>query len=80
MSIIKANKLHKDIKIKSCPFCGESDDIVLEEYCSQGYSPDEAYVQKVLPEKMKYNLEYIRNFGIISDFKVMIDTVIKVIK
>lgn len=32
MNIIKANKLHKDIKIKSCPFCGESDDIVLEEY------------------------------------------------
>ncbi|HEM5490831.1 TPA: sugar transferase [Streptococcus suis] len=58
----------------------KDEDIVLEEYCSQGYSPDEAYVQKVLPEKMKYNLEYIRNFGIISDFKVMIDTVLKVIK
>lgn len=58
----------------------KDEDAVLEEYCTQGYSPDEAYVQKVLPEKMKYNLEYIRNFGIISDFKVMIDTVIKVIK
>ncbi|HEM4058365.1 TPA: sugar transferase [Streptococcus suis] len=58
----------------------KDEDIVLEKYCSQGYSPDEAYVQKVLPEKMKYNLEYIRNFGIISDFKVMIDTVLKVIK
>ncbi|MFM0779364.1 sugar transferase [Streptococcus suis] len=58
----------------------KDEDAVLEEYCSQGYSPDEAYVQKVLPEKMKYNLEYIRNFGIVSDFKVMIDTVIKVIK
>ena len=32
MNIIKANKLHKDIKVKSCPFCGESEDIVLEEY------------------------------------------------
>ncbi|MFI3087230.1 sugar transferase [Streptococcus sp. 2022WUSS037] len=58
----------------------KDEDAVLEEYCSQGYSPDEAYVQKVLPEKMKYNLEYIRNFGIVSDFKVMIDTVINVIK
>ncbi|NQN49041.1 sugar transferase [Streptococcus suis] len=58
----------------------KDEDAVLEEYCTQGYSPDEAYLQKVLPEKMKYNLEYIRNFGIISDFKVMIDTVIKVIK
>ncbi|MFI3068309.1 sugar transferase [Streptococcus suis] len=58
----------------------KDEDAVLEEYCSQGYSPDEAYVQKVLPEKMKYNLEYIKNFGIVSDFKVMIDTVINVIK
>ena len=32
MSIIKANKLYKGIKVKSCPFCGESDDIVLEVY------------------------------------------------
>ncbi|HFI2462119.1 TPA: sugar transferase [Streptococcus suis] len=58
----------------------KDEDNVLEKYCLQGYSPDEAYVQKVLPEKMKYNLEYIRNFGIISDFKVMIDTVVEVIK
>ena len=24
--------LHKDIKVKPCPFCGESENIVLEEY------------------------------------------------
>ena len=23
MPVIKANKLHKDIKVKPCPFCGE---------------------------------------------------------
>ena len=32
MNIIKANTLHKDIKVKPCPFCGESENIVLEEY------------------------------------------------
>ena len=32
MNIIKANKLYKDIEVKSCPFCGESENIVLEEY------------------------------------------------
>ena len=31
MNVIKANKLHKDIKVKHCPFCGESENIVLEE-------------------------------------------------
>lgn len=32
MNVIKANKLHKDIKVKSCLFCGESEEIILEEY------------------------------------------------
>ena len=32
INIIKANKLYKDIEVKSCPFCGESENIVLEEY------------------------------------------------
>lgn len=32
MNIIKANKLYKDIEVKSCPFCGESENIVLGEY------------------------------------------------
>ena len=32
MNIIKANKLYKDIEVKSCPFCGKSENIVLEEY------------------------------------------------
>lgn len=32
MRLIKANKLYKGVKIKRCPFCGESEKIVLEEY------------------------------------------------
>ena len=32
MNIIKANKLSKDVEVKSCPFCGETEEIVLEEY------------------------------------------------
>ncbi|MDG3132078.1 sugar transferase [Streptococcus suis] len=53
---------------------------VLEEYCSIGYAPDEAYIKKVLPEKMKYNLEYIKNFGLLYDLKIMVNTVMKVMK
>lgn len=30
--LIKANKLYKGVKIKQCPFCGESEEIYLEEY------------------------------------------------
>ena len=39
---------------------------------------DDAYVQKVLPEKMAYNLEYIKEFGFFKDIKIMIKTVIEV--
>lgn len=43
-------------------------------------SVDEAYIKKVLPQKMKYNLKYIENFSIINDFKICINTVIGVLK
>lgn len=38
-------------------------------------SPDDVYVKRILPEKMKYNLEYLRNFGFFYDIRVMIRTV-----
>ena len=40
---------------------------------------DEVYVNEVLPEKMKYNLESIRKFGFFNDLKTMIKTVFAVI-
>ena len=43
-------------------------------------NPDETYVKDILPNKMKYNLEYIEKFGFWYDIKVMIKTVIAVIK
>lgn len=53
---------------------------ILEQYCSAGMTPDEAYIQKVLPDKMKYNLDYIDNFTILSDIQTMAQTVFKIIK
>ena len=41
---------------------------------------DEAYIKEVLPEKMKYNLEYIEKFSFLNDIKICIDTVIGVLK
>ena len=38
-------------------------------------SPDDVYVKQILPEKMKYNLEYLTNFGFFYDIRVMIRTV-----
>lgn len=36
---------------------------------------DKVYVEKILPEKMKYNLQYTENFGFRSDLKLMLKTV-----
>lgn len=36
---------------------------------------DKVYIEKILPEKMKYNLQYTENFGFRSDFKLMFKTV-----
>ena len=43
-------------------------------------NPDETYVNEILPQKMKYNLEYTKNFGFFYDIKIMLKTVIAVIK
>lgn len=40
---------------------------------------DKVYVEKVLPEKMKYNLESIRKFSFLQDIKIMIKTVFAVV-
>lgn len=39
---------------------------------------DKVYVEKVLPEKMKYNLENIRKFGLRRDIQIMIMTLLAV--
>ena len=41
---------------------------------------DKVYVEKVLPEKMKYNLESIKKFSCIREFGTMIKTVLAVVR
>ena len=41
---------------------------------------DKVYVEKVLPEKMKYNLESIKKFSFMHDIGTMIKTVFAVIR
>ncbi|MDD3401320.1 MAG: sugar transferase [Eubacteriales bacterium] len=42
--------------------------------------PERAYIEQVLPQKMKYNLEQLRSFGLINDISTMIKTVTGVLK
>ncbi|MBQ1601768.1 MAG: sugar transferase, partial [Ruminococcus sp.] len=40
---------------------------------------DRVYIEAVLPEKMKYNLQYVKSFGIFSDIRLMFKTVKEVV-
>ena len=52
------------------------EDELLEEYVDENHSVDEVYIEKILPQKMKYNLEYIKTFNILEDIKLCVKTVI----
>lgn len=46
-----------------------------DEILAKAEDPDKAYVQDVLPAKMKYNLEAMKNFSLSSEIKTMARTV-----
>ena len=58
----------------------KDEDEVIEKFKGTGRSIDDIYIEEVLPDKMKYNLDYIKNFSIINDIKIMIQTALAVIK
>lgn len=58
----------------------KDEDEVIEKFKDSGRSIDDIYVEEILPDKMKYNLEYIENFSIINDIKIMIRTALAVLK
>ena len=43
-------------------------------------STEKIYIEKILPQKMKYNLEYLDKFNLWFDIKIMLKTLIAVIK
>lgn len=46
-----------------------------ETLLKEGCDVDDTYIHVLLPEKMKYNLQYIKDFSVLSDFKLMFKTV-----
>ena len=50
-----------------------------EKLLSSEQDVDKVYIEKILPEKMKYNLQYTENFGFRSDLKLMLKTVKEVL-
>ena len=54
----------------------KDEDTLMKELTDKGMSVDEAYIMHVLPEKMKYNLEYTRSVGLLRDIAICIETVL----
>ena len=53
------------------------EDEIINKYLNKGENVDDIYTKRVLPEKMKWNLEYIKDFNIFEDIKVCIKTIVK---
>lgn len=53
----------------------KDEDEIINKYVELNENVDDIYINRVLPEKMKYNLEYIENFGIFQDTIICIQTI-----
>ena len=51
------------------------EDEIISKYLSKGEKIDDIYVKRILPEKMKWNLGYIKKFNIWEDIKICFKTV-----
>ena len=58
----------------------KDEDEIIEKGINKGKTVDETYIEEVLPEKMRYNLEYIKKFSVWEDLKICVKTVIGVMK
>ena len=59
--------------LTSIYYCGESS------LLDQSKNPDKTYIEEILPEKMKWNLEGIRDFSFLKDIKLIGMTILAVI-
>lgn len=57
----------------------KDEDEIVNTYLTKGETVDEIYINRILPEKMKYNLEYVNNFTFLKDIKLSIKTVFAVL-
>lgn len=58
----------------------KDEDEIVNTYLSNGEAIDEIYINRILPEKMKYNLEYASSFNFFKDIEISIKTVFAVLK
>ncbi|MFL4357990.1 sugar transferase [Streptococcus uberis] len=58
----------------------KDEEVLIKKFTKSGLTVDQAYIEKILPRKMQRNTEYIYNFNFFDDLKIMVSTVINVMK
>lgn len=51
-----------------------------DELLGKADNADIVYIKKILPEKMKYNLESVRNFSLCKELVIMLKTVLEILR
>ena len=59
--------------------CYSDEAKIINKYLDNKHDLDNVYINKVLPIKMKTNLEYIKKFNIFYDLKIIIYTILAII-
>lgn len=50
------------------------------ELLAQSSNPEETYINKIMPEKLTLNLKYIAQQNFVTDIKIIINTLLKIVK
>lgn len=58
----------------------KDEDEIISKYVKLNEDVDDIYINRVLPEKMKYNINYLEKFTILQDMLICIQTVNEVLK
>ena len=44
----------------------------------QAEDPDKAYIEQIMPDKIRYNMKWIENQGVVEYFKIIFSTFFKI--
>ena len=58
----------------------KDEDEIISKYVEQGENIDNIYVSRVLPEKMKYNVDYLEKFTIFQDVVICLHTANEILR
>lgn len=57
----------------------KNEDVVMSRYREEQEDVDYIYINRILPQKMEWNLNYIKEFSLLKDMKIAIKTVFAVL-